>query len=127
MKFDVYTIVLILLVVGAAVAVLVVFARKKLKEQMAEQQALVNQHKQTMSIFVLDKKMDKIKNAKMPKSVMDEVPKIYRIRKMPMVRAKVGNQIMTFICDKKVYEKIPEKKIIKADIAGIYIASFRLK
>lgn len=104
------------------------FVKRTLKKQADEQSAMVQQYKQTVpNVFILEKKMQKITNAKIPKSVLEEVPKYYRWRKMPLVRAKIGNQVVTLICDKKLFDRLPEKKNIKADIAGIYLVSFRLK
>ena len=103
------------------------FTRKKLKAQQAEQARMVKQYKQTISVFVIEKKMGKISDGKFPKEVLAEVPKYLRWRKMPLVKVKAGPQIISLTCDKKVYERLPINKTIKADIAGIYLASFRQK
>ena len=41
---------------------------------------------------------------------------------MPIVKAKVGPQITTLLCDKNVYDVLPNKKTIKVELAGIYIS-----
>ena len=48
---------------------------------------------------------------------------LYKKMKMYFVQAKIGPQIMTLMCDKKVFAAIPVKKNIKVEIAGIYIVS----
>ena len=109
------------------VAVLVVamvglyFWGKKLQTKYDEQQQLITQNKQAVSIFVIDKKKDKLDNLKMPKQMKEQLPKIYRKRKMPVVIAKIGPQIHTLMCDEKVYNSIPTKKQIKVELAGILI------
>ena len=44
----------------------------------------------------------KISEANLPKVVIDNVPKMMRRSKVPIVKAKVGPRIMTFMCDEKV-------------------------
>ncbi len=103
------------------------FTRKELIAQQAEQARMVKQYKQTVAVFVLDNQMGKITDGKFPKEVIAEVPKYLRWRKMPVLRVKAGPQVITLTFDKKVYERLPVNKNIKADIAGIYLAGFRLK
>ena len=43
------------------------------------------------------------------------------MRKTNMVRAKVGPQIVTLLCDKPVYNVLPVKKTLKVELAGMYI------
>ena len=40
---------------------------------------------------------------------------------MPIVKAKIGPQIMSLICDEKIFEDVPVKKEVKAAVSGIYI------
>lgn len=111
-----------IVVIGAALAGLY-FWGKKLQKKYDEQQQLVNQYKQPVQIFVLDKKKDKPDNLKLPKQVREQLPKMYRKRKMPVVIAKIGPQIQTFLCDDTVYNTIPVKKQIKVEVAGIMIVN----
>jgi L-cystine uptake protein TcyP (sodium:dicarboxylate symporter family) len=90
-----------------------------------EQQKLIASTKQQSSIFVIDKKKEKLSNANLPKNIYDKIPKLQRNLKMPLVKAKVGSQITTLITDKKIYEKIPLKKNVQVEIAGIYIVSLK--
>ena len=92
---------------------------------MDQQQSLINQHKMVTSILVIDKKKTKITNSNLPKTVIDQFPKWYRFRKLPLVKAKIGPQITTFICDEKVFKNLPTKKVVKVEIAGLYILSIK--
>ena len=76
-----------------------------------------------MTLLVIDKKRMKISEANLPKVVIDNVPKMMRRSKVPIVKAKVGPRIMTFMCDEKVFDMIPVKQEIRAMVGGIYILS----
>lgn len=97
------------------------FWGSKLQKRYDEQQQLVNQHKQVVQLFVIDKKKDKVDNLKLPKQVKEQLPKMQRRRKLPAVIVKAGPQITTLLCDEAVYNSIPTKKNIKAEVAGIMI------
>jgi hypothetical protein len=113
---------IILGVIVAAGAVGFYFLRKKFKKKMEDQQELVKHHKQTTTILVLEKKKDRLSNANIPKSVIDQIPKIYKLRKVPLVKAKIGPQVMDLICDEDVFDKLPDKKSVRVELAGIFIA-----
>ncbi len=115
----------IIVIVLALLGVGFYFLRKKLIKKLSDQQSLIQQHKVTTSILVIDKKKQRVTKANLPKSVMDQIPKMYRFRKMPLVKAKVGPQIMTLLCDDKVFEKLPTKKLVKVDLAGIFIVGLK--
>ena len=78
-----------------------------------------------MTLLVIDKKRMKISEANLPKVVIDNVPKMMRRSKVPIVKAKVGPRIMTFMCDEKVFDMIPVKQEIRAMVGGIYILSVK--
>lgn len=118
-----WTVVIIILAVIVAAFVGLYFWGKKMQKKYDEQQQLINQNKQPATIFVIDKKKDKLDNLKLPKQVKDQMPKLYKNRKMPVVVAKIGPQIQTFMCDERVYESIPVKKQIKVELAGILIVN----
>ncbi len=116
---------IILGVVIAGIGVGVFFLRKNLKKKMEDQQSLVNQHKVATSILVLEKRKDKVSNANMPKSVVEQIPRVYKIRKVPIVKAKIGPQVMDLLCDEEVFEKLPVRKSVRVDLAGIFIAGIK--
>lgn len=101
------------------------FLKQKLQKRMDDQQAMVNQHKVPASILVLEKRRDRIQNANVPKSVIEQVPKIYKLKKMPIVKAKIGPQVMDLLCEEEVFEKLPERKTVRVELAGIFIASVK--
>jgi hypothetical protein len=122
---NIWQILLIILAVLAGLAVVLYFFGKKMQTKMDQQQSLINQHKVTTSILVIDKKKTKLSNSNLPKMVIDQFPKWYRFRKLPLVKAKIGPQITTLICDDKIFKKLPTKKVVKVEIAGLYIVSIK--
>jgi len=92
---------------------------------MVEQQEIIERTRQTVTLFIIDKKRDKVQNANLPKSVIEQMPKYSKFLKMYLVKAKIGPQILTLICDKKVFNALPVKKTVKVDLAGIYITEMK--
>jgi hypothetical protein len=101
------------------------FLNKWAGKKAAAQQDMVEQHKQTVSIYVIDKKKDKITNAGFPKAVQDQIPRMAKIMKTPLVKAKIGPQIMTLVCEAKVFDALPLKKTVSVEIAGAYIVGMK--
>lgn len=118
-------IILIVVVVVAVIVVGLYFLSNWANKKAAEQQILINSNKMTTSILVIDKKKEKLTNANMPKTVVDQIPKYLKFKKMPLVKAKIGPQIMTLICDPKIFKIIPVKKQVKVEISGIYIVGMK--
>lgn len=110
---------LVLALVVGGLYLLNKWAYKKLNTQ----QEMIDKAKQLTSIYVIDKKRDKVTNVNLPKMVVSQMPRAYKLMKMHFVQAKIGPQIMTLICDKKVFNAIPVKKNIKVELAGIYIVN----
>ncbi|MCR4814748.1 MAG: hypothetical protein K5879_07970 [Lachnospiraceae bacterium] len=111
----------VILVLMIAATVVLFFLGKKMQKKQAEQDAYLAANKQTVSMLVIDKKKVKFKDAGFPQSVIDQAPKMSRGMKVPVVKAKIGPQIMTFIADEKIFDSIPVKKEVKAIISGMYI------
>lgn len=118
-----WTIFWIVIAVLAAVLVGLYFWGKKLQTKYDEQQQLISDNKQAVTLFVIDKKKDKVTNLKLPKQMKDQLPWMYKKRKMPVVIAKIGPQIQTLLCDQKVYDSIPTKKQVKVELAGLLIVN----
>lgn len=114
------TLLVIAAVVLIAVIVLYVLGKKAQKKQ-AEQQEMMDANKQTVSMLIIDKKRMKLKESGLPQMVIDQTPKMMRGAKLPIVKAKVGPQIMSLVSDEKIFESIPVKKEVKAIVSGIYI------
>ncbi|MFU0827806.1 MAG: Type II secretion system protein [Lachnoclostridium sp.] len=111
---------IILLVIIGALVFLAIYGRK-LQKKSEETQAQLKAGAQTVSILVIDKKRMKLKDANLPKIVLDQTPKYLRGSKVPIVKAKIGPKIMTLMCDDKIFDLIPVKKEVKAVMNGIYI------
>lgn len=116
---------LIVLAVLIAITVVLYFLGKKAQKRQEEQQAQIEQYKQTVSMLIIDKKKMKLKEAGLPQQVIEQTPKLMRGQKLPIVKAKVGPQIMSLICDDKIFDEIPVKKEVKAVVSGIYITGFK--
>ena len=112
---------LVILAVLVVAAVVLYFFGKKAQKKQAEQQQMLEANKQTVSMLIIDKKRMKIKESGLPQMVIDQTPKMMRNSKLPIVKAKVGPQIMSLISDEKIFDSIPVKKEVKAVVSGIYV------
>ena len=98
---------------------------KKAQKKQDEQQAQIQANKQTVSMLVIDKKRMPLKDSGLPQMVIDQTPKLMRRSKLPIVKAKVGPKINILIADEKVFDLIPVKKEIKAEVSGLYIVGVK--
>ena len=114
---------LIVIVVLAALLILLYILGRKAEKKSAEQREMMESNSQTMSFYVIDKKKMKLKEAGLPKIVMDQTPKYMRIAKLPILKVKVGPKVMSLICDEKVFKTILPKQEVKAQVSGIYVTS----
>ena len=112
---------LVVLVVLIAALVALSIYGKKLQERQEQSQQELENASQNVSLLVIDKKRMKLKEGGLPQLILDQTPKYMRGRKVPIVKAKIGPRIMSFICDEKIFEIIPVKKEVRAVISGIYI------
>jgi type II secretory pathway pseudopilin PulG len=116
---------IIILVVLAGIAVALYFLGKKAQKREEEQKEQIDAMKQTVSMLIIDKKRMKIKESGLPQAVIDQTPKLMRWSKLPIVKAKVGPQVMSLVCDDKIFDNVPVKKEVKATVSGIYITSVK--
>ena len=116
---------LIILTIVVVLLAVLYFVGRRLQKKQAVQQEQMEAAKQTVSMLVIDKKKLKMKEAGLPQMVLDSTPKIMRRTKLPIVKAKVGPRIMTFIADARVFGMIPVKKEVKATISGLYITDVK--
>lgn len=110
----------ILVVVIAAIVALYFFGKRAQKKQ-AEQQEMLEANKQTVSMLIIDKKRMKLKDSGLPQSVIEQAPRIMRGSKLPIIKAKVGPQVVSLICEERIFESVPTKKEVRALISGIYV------
>lgn len=116
---------LVILVVLIAILVALYFLGKKAQKRQAEQEQQIEAYKQNVTMLVIDKKRMKLKEAGLPQAVIDNTPKIMRGSKLPIVKAKVGPQIVTLVCDEKIFDIVPVKKEVKATVSGIYLTNVK--
>ena len=97
-----------------------------MEKKQAAQKEQMEAIAQTVTMMVIDKKKMKLKDAGFPAVVVENTPKYLRRSKVPVVKAKIGPQIMSLMCDAQVYPLIPVGgKPIKAVLSGIYITSVK--
>ncbi len=113
-------ILLITFIVGA-IGVGLYFLNRWATKKQAEQQSFISTNRQSYTVYVIDKKRDKLENVNLPKNVKDAMPKYAKFMKQYFVQVKVGPQIQILMCEKHVFEAIPVKKNVKVDVAGLYI------
>ena len=119
---------IVLLVILAILIVAIValyFLGKKAQKKQNEQQQQIDAMKQTVSMLIIDKKRMKLKDSGLPQVVIDQTPKLLRLSKLPIVKAKVGPQILSLVSDEKIFDSIPVKKEVKAVVSGIYITDVK--
>lgn len=116
---------IVVAVVAIALLVVLYFLGKKAEKRKAEQDAQMEQYKQTVSMLIIDKKRMRLIDSGLPQAVLDQTPKLMRRAKLPIVKAKVGPQVMSLVADEKIFEAIPVKKEVKATVSGIYITDVK--
>ena len=119
----VITLIVIAVLIGILVALYFV-GNKMQKKQMAQKEEMQAAAQQT-SMLIIDKKMMRLKDAGLPKVVMEQTPKRFRNAKMPIVKAKVGPQTLNLICDDGIFDDLPTKCEVKAMVSGIYITEIK--
>lgn len=119
------TVLVVVVLVLVAVLALLYFLGSKAQKKQAAQQEMMEAMAQTVNMLIIDKKKMKIQDAGMPKQVYESMPKYMRWMKMPVVKAKVGPRVMTFLCDAPVFEMIPVKQEVKATVSGLYITKVK--
>ena len=121
-----FTIVLLVITVLILVALIVLFVvGRRAQKKQDEQKEQIEAMKQTVSMLVIDKKRMRLKEAGLPQAVIDQTPKMMRFAKLPIVKAKVGPQIISLVCEEKIFDSVPIKKEVKASVSGIYITEVK--
>lgn len=120
-----WIITIVILAVIIISMIVLYFIGKKLEKKQAEQQQMMEANKQTVSMLIIDKKKVKLKDAGFPQSVLDQAPKMSKNVKVYVVKAKIGPQITSLLCDDKIFDSVPVKKEVKAVVSGGYILSVK--
>lgn len=112
---------IVITVILIAAVVVLYFLGKRAQKKQAQQEEMLQANKQAASMLIIDKKRMKLKDAGLPQVVLDQTPKVMRGAKLPIIKAKIGPQIMSLICDEKIFDSVPVKKEVRAVISGIYV------
>ena len=113
------TFLVILVVLTAVLIALYLFGRKMQKRQ-EEQQIQLQAAAQQISMFVIDKKKLKMKESGLPAQVIEQTPRLMRGSKVPILKVKVGPQIMNLMCDAQIFDSVPMRKEVKAAVRGMH-------
>lgn len=116
---------LIVLIVLAVLLVVLYFLGRKAQKKQAAQKQQMDAMAQNVTMLVIDKRKMKLKDAGLPAVVLEQTPKLMRNTKLPIVKAKVGPKVASFICDSAIFDSVPIKKEVKAVVSGLYITSVR--
>ncbi len=120
-----FNVVLIIFVIVVIVLGGLYFLGRKLEKKQVEQQNMLEAAAQSTSILVIDKKKMKLKEANLPKAVLDQTPKYLQRMKVPVVKAKIGPRVMTLLADGEVFDILPVKTEARVVISGIYITQVK--
>lgn len=119
-----FEIIFTIVVIIAAIIAILYFVGRKLEKRQAETTKIMDQNRQTVSALIIDKKKMKMAEANFPKVAIEQSPWYVRNRKLPTVKAKIGPQLVTLLCDPRVFKELPVKKMVKLTISGAYITSY---
>ena len=128
LAISVLQIILIVIAVIIAILVILYFLGSKLQNKQVATEKAMKQMSMVMSLLVIDKQKLRIKDSGLMKQVQDAIPAYIKWRKFPIVKARIikanvagGAQVMSFICDPKIFKILPVKTEVKVTIAGVYI------
>lgn len=116
---------LIVILVALIILAVLYFVGTKLQKKQSAQKEQIEAAAQPCTMMIIDKKMMKMKDANLPKAVMEQTPKRMQNMKLPIVKAKIGPQITNLICDDAIFPDLPVRGEVKAMLSGIYIVSVK--
>lgn len=111
---------IVFLILGIAGTVLYFVGSKRLA-QKEEQDKQLEAAKQTVTMFIISKKKMRMSEAGLPAAALESVSKLARRQKLPILKVKVGPQVMNLICEPSIFDSVPEKKEVKATVSGLYV------
>ena len=120
-----WLIMIIVIVVALAIMFVLYRVGDKLQKKQSAQREQMVEAAQPMNMLIIDNKMRPMKDAGLPKMVMEQTPKRYQKAKLPIAKVKVGPQIMNMICDDAIFDELPTRGEVKAMVSGIYIISVK--
>ena len=110
-----FIVTLIVLAVLIVLSIVLAIIGKKAKKKSDDQREAMMAQSQVMSFYIIDKKKMKLSEANMPKVVTDNLPKMVKRAKMPVLKVKVGPKVMSLIADEEVFKSVLPKQEVKAD------------
>lgn len=116
-------IIIALILIAAIVALY--FIGKKAQKKQTDTQKQIEETSQLVTILVIDKKKMRLKDANLPQIVLDNAPRLAKLAKMPIVKAKIGPKVVDLLCDDKIFNDIPIKKECKVMLSGMFITSIK--
>ncbi|SFG62257.1 hypothetical protein SAMN04487761_1318 [Lachnospiraceae bacterium C7] len=116
---------LVIIIILLAILIALYFMGKKAQAKKEEQDKLLAQSAQSVNLLIIDKGRMKLKDSGLPQVVINQANGFMKRTKVPIVKAKVGNRVTTFIADEKIFDAIPTKKEVKASVSGLYITNVR--
>ena len=120
-----WQILLIILAIAAIVLLVLYILGSRMQKKQEAAQAQLDAMKQVTSLLIIDKKMLPVSKSGLPQIAIDQTPKYLRWQKLPIVKAKLGPQIMTMACDKDVFDVLPLQKECKVEVSGMYITGIK--
>lgn len=116
--------IIVAVIFAAALIAVYLFGRRMQKRQELQDEQVAAASQQ-VSMFIIDKKKIRLKDAGLPDIVVEQTPKILRRSKVPILKAKVGPQVMNLICENSIFDDVPVKKEVKATVTGIYVTAVK--
>ena len=120
-----WLIMIIVIVVALAIMFVLYRVGDKLQKKQSAQREQMVEAAQPMNMLIIDKKMLPMKDAGLPKMVMEQTPKRYQKAKLPIAKVKVGPHFIYMICDDAIFDELPTRGEVKAMVSGIYIISVK--
>ena len=124
MSTGLIVLIVVAVILIAAIVALIILGRRAQKKQ-EEQQVQLDAMKQTVTMLIIDKKRMKLKEAGLPQSVIEHTPKLLRGSRLPILKVRIGNRVLSLICDEKIFDSVPTKKEVKASVSGIYVTEVK--
>ena len=123
----IYLIILLIAACAVFAAVIIYYFTKgkRLRQQREDNEQFMQDHKQSINLYVVDKKQLPLSDSGLPKTVLDSLSKRQMKKKMPIVKVKYGPNIMSLVAEKEVFQNIPVKSNVNATISGIYLTDFK--
>ena len=123
---------LVIAIVLVVTMVVLYFLGKKAQKKKEEQDEQMKAVAQTVTMLVIDKKRMKLRDAGLPAQVMEQTNKMMQRAKMPIVKAKVGPKITTFIADEQILMRFRSERklrqlsvVFTSPLSGVFVVRWK--